>query len=298
MEITWLAGRAGFIRASVNIGVIRTEDAGVILIDTGIDDSAAKKIFACVNAAGLAVRAVINTHAHADHVGGNAMMRRLADVPFLAPELEKPICEAPVYEPLYLSSGAWPLPEMTGKFLMAPPSIIDKPIRQARHRLEVAGVQLEMVPLPGHSAGQMGVGCDGVLYVADAVFSTAVLEKHGIPFLIDSIRQAETLAQLEKAKAEWFVPSHSDAVQDITPLTEAFRSFLRALEAHLMGELQSRRSESDLIRSACRHFNVKLTNLPQYSLTRTPILAVLHGLAEKGLVTCVFDQNILWWHAK
>lgn len=298
MEITWLSGRAGYIRASVNIGVIRTDDDGAILIDTGIDDAAARRIHACVVAAGLTVRAVVNTHAHADHVGGNQAMRRLADVPFHAPELEKPLCEAPIYEPLYLSAGAMPLPEMTGKFLLAQPSPIDIAIRQARHRLEIAGVTLEMVPLPGHSPGQMGVSVDGVLYAADAIFSTVVLEKHRIPFLVDSVRQAETLTMIGASRAAWIVPSHSDAVQDASPMVEAYRTFLRSLEAHLMGELQSRRTESDLIRSACRHFNVRLTSMPQHALTRTPVLAVLHGLVEKGLAAFVFDQNLLWWHAR
>lgn len=298
MQITWLTEQVGYIRAVVNSGVIRAAGNQVIVIDTGIDESAARKINTCVTSLGLSICAVVNTHAHADHVGGNSALKNITNAEIHAPELEKPLCEAPIYEPIYLSAGAYPVKELQQKFFQALPSKIDVTIRQARHHHMVAGLSLEMIPLPGHAIGQMGIGFDGVLFVADALFSTDVFDKHGIPFFMDSIRQRETLQYIEKSAFSWFVASHAEATQDVLPMVMRYKTFLMTLESHLLGQLQSRRSESDLMRSVCNLLGIKLSNLPQYALTRTPIVAMLNGLLEKGLITYTFDQNILWWHAK
>jgi glyoxylase-like metal-dependent hydrolase (beta-lactamase superfamily II) len=44
---------------------------GAVLIDAGQDRDQAKRLLRACEAAGLTPCAIINTHAHADHFGGN-----------------------------------------------------------------------------------------------------------------------------------------------------------------------------------------------------------------------------------
>jgi len=71
MELNRIKEGISFLSGSTNMGVIET-DEGAILIDSGIDDDTARR---AINLLEKEVRAVINTHSHADHCGGNAFIK-------------------------------------------------------------------------------------------------------------------------------------------------------------------------------------------------------------------------------
>jgi len=69
------------LRGAVN-SVVVTEGESALLVDTGLDESHARKLLRAVQEAGFTPRAVLNTHSHADHHGGNAfLLGRLPDLP-------------------------------------------------------------------------------------------------------------------------------------------------------------------------------------------------------------------------
>jgi glyoxylase-like metal-dependent hydrolase (beta-lactamase superfamily II) len=74
MELVKIAGPAHYLPGRVNIGVLIGEGQAAF-IDTGLDEGAARKAVQAVEQAHLRLAAVINTHAHADHCGGNAFVR-------------------------------------------------------------------------------------------------------------------------------------------------------------------------------------------------------------------------------
>ena len=63
-----------YIDCPAKIGLIKTGDAEVILIDSGSDKDAGKKILKILDANAWVLKAVYNTHSHADHIGGNKLM--------------------------------------------------------------------------------------------------------------------------------------------------------------------------------------------------------------------------------
>ncbi|MFW9997805.1 MAG: MBL fold metallo-hydrolase, partial [Candidatus Odinarchaeota archaeon] len=100
MELRKITDDVHYIPNPVNIGVVRTGEESVILIDTGLDQNTAKKILKLLEGNGLTVKAIINTHSHADHCGGNNYMQK-AGASIYAPEIESAIIQFPILEPLY-----------------------------------------------------------------------------------------------------------------------------------------------------------------------------------------------------
>lgn len=107
METIRLTDRVTMLHGAVNSGLVRTRE-GLVVIDTGLDRTAANRILRAAAALGAPVRAVLNTHAHADHFGGNAQILRKSTVPVYAPAVEAAVIRQPVYEPVYLFGGPRP----------------------------------------------------------------------------------------------------------------------------------------------------------------------------------------------
>ena len=78
-ELIRVGNRTCYIDSPSKIGIYQHAGAEVCLIDSGNDGGAAKKVLRHLEAEGWALSAIFNTHSHADHVGGNALLHQIDD---------------------------------------------------------------------------------------------------------------------------------------------------------------------------------------------------------------------------
>jgi glyoxylase-like metal-dependent hydrolase (beta-lactamase superfamily II) len=146
----------------VNCYLVRESD-GFTLIDTGLSGSE-KDILGAASAAGGAVRRIVLTHAHVDHVGSvDALMSALPDGTLLAAsERSLPLLRKP---PNLLLAAAEP----QGKIKGGVPGIASVP----NHLLAAGELfgSLRVLATPGHIPGHISLldERDGTLYAGDAV---------------------------------------------------------------------------------------------------------------------------------
>ena len=177
-----LADRAWVIPGGVNIGVLANDDGQIVLVDTGLNESSAKKALKVVREElGGEVVGVLTTHAHADHFGGNATIVKRTGAVVHAPKFDEAFLRYPLLQPASLFGGADPLDALRGNFLLADASPVDAIVEPGAH--EIAGIRIEAVPLYGHSPGQLGYLAGDVFFCADVVLPANVLDKYRIPYL-------------------------------------------------------------------------------------------------------------------
>ncbi|MGC8940941.1 MAG: MBL fold metallo-hydrolase [Candidatus Nanoarchaeia archaeon] len=109
MELKKITEQVYYIPNPANIGVVKDGEKSAILIDSGLDDDTGRKILRLLEKNDLFVKAIVNTHSHADHCGGNRYIKEKTNAMIYAPEVESAIIQYPSLEPLYLFSGASPL---------------------------------------------------------------------------------------------------------------------------------------------------------------------------------------------
>jgi glyoxylase-like metal-dependent hydrolase (beta-lactamase superfamily II) len=288
VEIKRLTERVAYVPNPVNIGVVYTESTAV-LVDSGLDESVPRKISRLLEKPPLYL---INTHSHADHCGGNAFLKKRFSTRVFAPKMEKEIIENTVFEPFYLY-GAHPPGELRNKFLMADPSAVDEAIEEGTITIE--SVDLEIVPLSGHSPNQIGVAVDGVLFCADAVFSEETLRKHRI-FVIYSVEKfLETLDFLEKTNYSCYVPSHGEVTRDIGELVEKNRKTVENIINAVLEITVNPVSTDELMKQLFNRFEITLENLTQYILYRSTVHAYLSFLLDRKEIEREFRDNVLVW---
>ena len=248
MEMKKISERVYYIPNPANIGVVKDGEKSAILIDSGLDDDTGKKVLRLLEENGLVPKAIINTHSHADHCGGNKYIKEKTGARIYAPEVESAIIQYPSLEPLYLFSGANPLKDLQNKFLMAQPSNVDYVIKKGERKLRFDEIELGIVPLPGHAPNQIGVEADEVLFCTDSLFSEDVIKRHKIPFYADIDRTRETLKFLRDSQYKFYVPSHAEPRESLTELVDANLEAIEGVERYILEGFHGRKTTEQILK--------------------------------------------------
>lgn len=289
MQLNKINENVYYIDAAVNMGLVVNDSKGAVLVDTGIDDSVARKVRRLLQENGLELKGIIITHAHADHCGGAPYLVKSTGARVYASILEKSVLEFPLLEPLYLFSGAHPPAPLHNKFFLAPGVKVDEIIIPGTCNIE--GCEVEVVDLSGHALGQVGISVQGVLFCADAVIAPDVIQKHGIPLNAHLAKALVAYDLLELREERYYVPAHSTPVDDIKPLTAANRSRINEAKDFILDFVNSPRTVEESLAGVCNAFDIKITNIGQYYLMHLTVMAYISYLLDKGDIVSLYEQN-------
>ena len=284
-ELIQAAEHTYYIESPAKIGLVQTGDT-VALIDSGSDKEAGRKVRQHLDARGLKLSAIYNTHSNADHIGGNQYLQRQTGCAVYAPGVEAAFTRDPILEPSFLYGGCPPKP-LRHKFLLAQPSDVQV--------LDPKACPLEVIPLPGHFFDMVGYRTeDGVVFLADCLSSRETLEKYRVSFLYDVAAYLDTLDRVAAMEAALFVPAHAAATEDIAPLARYNRDQVYAVAEDLLDLLAEPLVFEEVLRRLFRRYRLTM-DFQQYVLVGSTVKSYLAWLLDGGRVTAAFDDCRLLW---
>jgi glyoxylase-like metal-dependent hydrolase (beta-lactamase superfamily II) len=291
-----LGERVWVIPGGVNIGVLVNDVGQIVLVDTGLNESSAKKALKVVREElGGEVAAVLTTHAHADHFGGNATIVKRTGAVVHAPKFDEAFLRYPTLQPASLFGGADPLDTLRGNFLLADASPVDVLVEPGAH--QIAGIGVEAVPLYGHSPGQLGYLAGDVFFCADVVLPANVLDKYRIPYLFSL---TEHLAALERARGtphRVAVAGHGlilDAGQ-LEAAVDLNRALAERVVEAMLDLTATPRSAEAILEGLLRRFDAPVADAPSFYLLQPTVFAFLSHLHRTGEIGHeVRDGRSLW----
>ena len=279
-----------YLPGPAKVGVVRVGGDEVCLIDSGNDKSAGRAIRKELDARGWRLRAIYNTHSHADHIGGNKYLQSQTGCRIYAPGAELAFTRHPILEPSFLYGG-YPGQELRGKFLLAAESEAETLTPAALP----AG--FELLPLPGHSFDMVGFRTpDDVVFLADSLASRATLEKYRICFIYDVAAYLRTLEMVQSMSARLFIPSHAEPTEDIAPLARLNAEHVHATAATLLSLCRQPLSFEELLQRLFNTYGLSL-NFEQYVLAGSTLRSYLTWLSGSGRIAATFADNRLLWAA-
>lgn len=284
-ELIQAAEHTYYIESPAKIGLVQTGDT-VALIDSGSDKEAGRKVRQHLDARGLKLSAIYNTHSNADHIGGNQYLQRQTGCAVYAPGVEAAFTRDPILEPSFLYGGCPPKP-LRHKFLLAQPSDVQV--------LDPKACPLEVIPLPGHFFDMVGYRTeDDVVFLADCLSSRETLEKYRVSFIYDVAAYLDTLDRVAAMEAALFIPAHAAATEDIAPLARYNRDQVYAVAEDLLDLLAEPLVFEEVLRRLFQRYRLTM-DFQQYVLVGSTVKSYLTWLLDGGRVTAAFDDCRLLW---
>ena len=289
-ELIQVSENGYYIQSPARIGLVRTGGDEVCLIDSGNDKDAGKKVKRILDARGWKLRAIYNTHSHADHIGGNGYLPAQTGCRIYAPGIERGFTRHPILEPAFLYGGC-PPQALRHKFLMAQPS----------DALELTDdalpASLRAIPLPGHAWDMVGFRTDdGVVYLADCLSSATTLEKYRISFLVDIGAFLDTLEAVKTMDGRLFVPAHAEPAEDIAPLAQLNIDAVHGVADRIVALCATPIGFEALLKRLFDGYGLSLT-FEQYALVGSTVRSYLAWLSGCGRLHAVIEDNALLWQA-
>jgi glyoxylase-like metal-dependent hydrolase (beta-lactamase superfamily II) len=290
-----LGDRVFYAPGGVNIGVVLSGDDGAIMIDSGLNDSAARKVVREIESMDRQVRAIITTHGHADHFGGNAWTVRRTGARVWAPEWDETVLRHPLFQPLCLYAGADPPESLRTRFLLAAPSPVDEIYEEGP--LTVNGVDLEVISLAGHSGNQMGLLIDGVFFCADVVFPENVLDRYRVPYLFSVRDHLKALDRAEQTLHSYFVPGHGDGGEHIGASVELNRRVVLEIAEQIVELCREPEMPEEILARLLQKLDVNPADPGAYYLLHPTVFAFLTYLEAEGQVEHAIQGGRSLWRA-
>ncbi len=287
-ELVQVSDRSYYIESPAKIGLVKLNDKDVCLIDSGNDKDAGRKVRQILDANGWHLTAIYNTHANADHIGGNRYLQGQTGCRVYAPEIDCEFTRHPVLEPSFLYGG-YPCKDLRHKFLMAQESSAEYLTE------EVLPAGFELIKLPGHFFNMVGFRTpDDVVFLADCLSSREILDKYQIGFIYDVDAYLKTLEMVKTLKAKMFVPAHAAATTDIAGLAQYNIDKVHEVAGKILELCAEPCFFENILQKLFTEYGLMM-NFEQYVLVGSTVRSYLSWLKDSGKVNVKFDNNMLLW---
>ena len=287
-ELIQVAPHTYYIQSPAKIGVVETSDGHVVLIDSGNDKEAGRKVRQHLDRQGWTLDAIYNTHSNADHIGGNAYLAKQTGCALYAPGIEAAFTQHPILEPALLYGG-YPMKALRHKFLLAQESDA-QPLTP-----EHLPAGFELIPLPGHFFDMIGLRTpDDVVFLADCLSSQATLDKYQISYVYDVAAYLDTLEHVKEMQATLFVPAHADATEDIAPLAQYNIDKVNEIAGHILDFCAAPHIFEEVLQHLFTSYDLAIT-FEQYALVGSTVRNYLSWLLDSEKLSANFADNRLLW---
>ena len=286
IDLIKLGERTYYVKCPTNVGIYLIDEHNVCLIDTGNSKAFGKVLEKILNEKNWNLKYIINTHSHADHIGGNEYLQNKFNCKIFANSVECCFINNPLLEPAMLYS-ANPPKEMKTNFLMAKESICED-----IKNVNIDGI--EIINLEGHTIGQIGViTSDGVCFCGDAYTSCDIIKKYAIQYVYDIEKYINTLDFLKSTNYNFYVPAHGEVLDNPRTTIEANIKNIDDIEKSVLKIIDEEISYNNFLIKIFNEYNIGI-NIIQHHLISATIKSFLTKLEKEEKIEFVYKNNELF----
>jgi glyoxylase-like metal-dependent hydrolase (beta-lactamase superfamily II) len=294
MELKHLQGNTYIINTrDASIGLYVFKDRSCLLIDSGANQTQAQEIMQLLHKQRWTVHAIFNTHAHADHAGGNHYIQEKSRCRIYASAIEAAFIQQPLLIP-YSIYGAYPLKLLQAKFLMPQASQVTDTV--VAGYVPINGDGFEVLDLGGHTLGHMGIRTpDNVIFAGDSLIAAEILKSTPFLYLANPEQQLITLEKFKLMDYSRLCLAHGEEQANTSAIVEANYAMLNYILDTLLNILQKPLSLEEIIQSIIARQSLEI-NRNHYFRLAASISAFLGYLCNHSQAkVCIKKSRMLYY---
>lgn len=287
-ELKQMGKNTYMIDAPANIGIYRLNETDVCIIDTGMNDHMGERILNLLNLKGWRLKLILNTHHHADHVGGNSYLQEKTGCEIYASEVNAMIMKNPLLNTILVYGGE-PYSNLCSPLMISKPcdcKILTEGILPAGFAVKKAnGHSLEMLIYKTP---------DDIWFLGDSVIGTNLLEQSELCYLLQVEKYLESLDEIEGLSGSYFVPAHGKVVPEIKILVDKNRIAVQNVQERILELCSNKVSFEELAGKVLDSYQLTC-DTRQYTLFTSTIRSYLSFLEKKKKVSVTVENNQIYW---
>lgn len=296
MKLEKIKGNTYYINAPTNIGVYVFKNKNCLLVDTGMNNTDARKIDEVLIENELHPKYIINTHHHLDHCGGNIYFQNnYPGCIVYASQKEKVSMENTHLYPTGLF-GASAIRELHKS---NKPFMVDEVLSEGE--IKINDEKFEIINLGGHTIDLIGIITrEKVCFLGDSIFSPETLKKYSLPYLYDVDMEEKTLNKIREIDADYFVISHSDRAvekEEILKIVDSNLSNIQNYKDQIMELLDQPLTREDILENLAILNDLSM-DFNQYYINFSAVSAFVSCLYNKNLLEYSIEDGKLYYFKK
>lgn len=263
----------------------------IIMLDTGLKRGEREGIEEVLENNNFKVRAIINSHAHIDHMGNNAYFKNKYNSIIAMPAYEAVICSSEVNLKVYYGSRALKdVKEYYGHMVCKTDISIDK----SQHEVSVCGINFRIIHTPGHSPDHICIITpDDVAYIGDSLISHEVMKGAKMPYSYILSEDMKSKAKLYDLNCSRYVVAHKGIYDNITKLIDDNIDFYESRAMRIYEIIDSPMTIEDIMKFIIKNSIIKVSTVQKYRVMETMLKSYLEYLYEIKKLELVIENGLL-----
>ena len=269
----------------------KINDEEIIMLDTGWKKGEREGINQVLESNNFKVSAILNSHAHIDHIGNNAYLKNKYSSIIAMSACEAAICSSEVTLKVYYGSQTLKeIKEHYGHMVCKTDISID----ENQDQVSICGVDFKIIHTPGHSPAHIcSITPDDVAYMGDALISYEVMDGAKMPYSYILSEDMKSKAKIHDLNCSKYVVAHKGMYDDITKLIDDNIDFYESRAMRIYDVIDGSMTIQDIMKAAIERFNIHINNIYKYYVIERMLKSYVDYLYEIEKIKLIMENGFL-----
>ncbi|MBL4935489.1 MBL fold metallo-hydrolase [Clostridium sp. YIM B02515] len=263
----------------------------IIMLDTGWKKGEREGIEEVLEKNNFKVAAILNSHAHIDHIGNNSYLKEKYNCVIAMSAYEAHICSSAVNLKLYYQSQTLKdVKEHYGHMVCK----TDIMIEEDQESITLCGADFKIIHTPGHSPAHICIITpDDAAYLGDCLISYEVMEGAKMPYAYILSEDMKSKAKLYDLNCSKYVVAHKGIYDNIKKLIDDNMDFYESRAMRIYEVIDGSMTMEDIMKVVIKSFNIRVTNAYRYAFIQRMLTSYVEYLYEIEKLKLIMDNGFL-----